>query len=226
MEDDLDRQIAGIAALDQPLRRDLYRYVADHTEVSRDQVAEAMGISRTLAAFHLDKLVEDGLLEVAFRRLTGRSGPGAGRPSKLYRRSALQLQVTLPPRSYELAARLLAEAVAEADSPQVERVLDRAARRFGEDVGAQERAGSEEAGDAIQTVLQRCGYEPTRRQDGAICLRNCPFHVLAQEHQSLVCGMNLSLLEGMVEGLGAPNVEPVLAPQPGMCCVVLKPTES
>ncbi|MDQ4069440.1 MAG: helix-turn-helix domain-containing protein, partial [Actinomycetota bacterium] len=115
----LDRDLGAIASLQEPVRRALYRYVvAQRGEVSRDQAAEGVGVQRNLAAFHLDKLVEAGLLEATFRRLTGRTGPGAGRPAKLYRRSPSDHAVTLPPRQYELAAELLAEAVEEAgDGP-------------------------------------------------------------------------------------------------------------
>ena len=107
-----EQHIAGIAALGEPVRRALYFYVVDRGgAVSRDQAARGTGVSRALAAFHLDKLVAAGLLATEFRRLTGRSGPGAGRPAKLYRRSEEQLAVSLPPRSYALAAELFAEAL-------------------------------------------------------------------------------------------------------------------
>src|SRR6058998_2069336 len=104
----LERQLEDLSVLADPVRRALYLHVLSRNDdVSRDQAARALRISRALAAFHLDKLVEAGLLEVSFRRLSGRSGPGAGRPSKLYRRSPQQIDMTLPARRYELAARLL-----------------------------------------------------------------------------------------------------------------------
>jgi predicted ArsR family transcriptional regulator len=225
--DTLDDQIAGIAALDEPVRRQLYHYVAAQArDVSRDEAAAATGISRALAAFHLDKLAEEGLLDVAFRRLTGRTGPGAGRPSKLYRRSHRQITVNLPPRSYELAARLLARTV---DSLHTEESLDTlgdVAHDFGEDLGAQARR---ETGvtptdplDATLPVLNSCGYEPFREPDGTIRMRNCPFHALANEHRGLVCGMNHALMQGFVDGLQAPELEAALEPRPGMCCVALR----
>src|SRR5512134_1888530 len=110
---DREHTIGRIAALADPVRRALYEYVAGSgDDVSRDQAARAARVARPLAAFHLDKLVEHGLLETSYRRLTGRRGPGAGRPAKLYRRSALQLDISLPARDYELAARLFARALA------------------------------------------------------------------------------------------------------------------
>ena len=103
---ELERQIAAIASLDDPVRRGLYLYVSGRgREVGRDEAARAVRISRALAAFHLDKLVQHGLLVTTYRRLTKRRGPGAGRPAKPYRRSDRQLDVTLPPRRYELAGR-------------------------------------------------------------------------------------------------------------------------
>lgn len=223
--DGLDEQIAGIAALDEPVRRDLYRYLSEQgREVSRDEAAEALGIGRPLAAFHLDRLAAEGMVDVTFRRLSGRRGPGAGRPSKLYRRSTRQVDVTLPPRRYELAARLMAATLASADSPETEAVLHEVAHGFGEELGiAAQEAADRDAEPLIQTgeaALVACGYEPCRGADGAIHLRNCPFHALAEEHRPLVCGMNLAIMEGFADGLGAP-LRPELNPQPGMCCVTL-----
>src|SRR5690349_17159553 len=104
-------EVAAVALLDEPPRRAVYDWVsAQHRPVSRDEVAGATGMSRGLAAFHLDRLAAGGLLETEFRRLTGRTGPGAGRPAKLYRRAERDITVSLPDRRYELAAGLLADA--------------------------------------------------------------------------------------------------------------------
>src|SRR5687767_134584 len=112
MRSDLEESIAGVSSLAEPQRRALYRFVVARGDaVSKDEAAEAMGVARTVAAFHLDRLVADGLLTTEFRRLTGRRGPGAGRPAKLYRRSSGEVSVSLPPRHYDLAAALLASAV-------------------------------------------------------------------------------------------------------------------
>jgi predicted ArsR family transcriptional regulator len=221
--------VSGIAALNEPVRRELYLYVASRpTEVSRDEAAAACGVSRALAAFHLDKLVDEGLLEPTYRRLTGRTGPGAGRPTKLYRRSGRQVSVTLPPRSYELAAKLFAGALDGAqDTP--ERVkLAEIARRFGETVGGEAGAlidadaGSDDLLDAIMTALGAYGYEPYRDDHGDVRMRNCPFHALASEHRGLVCGMNLQLMGGVVEGLGVRGVTATLELRPNECCVAFR----
>src|SRR6476660_3406874 len=96
----------AIASLDEPARRALYEWVASSGRaVGRDEAAAAAGVSRALAAFHLDRLVKDGLLIPEYRRLSGRTGPGAGRPAKLYRRAPREVSVTLPARRSETAAR-------------------------------------------------------------------------------------------------------------------------
>lgn len=223
-----DLQIAGLAALEEPVRRALYFYVVNrHITVGRDEAARAVGVSRTLAGFHLDRLVEEGLLETSFRRLSGRSGPGAGRPAKLYRRSDRQLEVTLPERRYELAARILAEAIDESTSPDTRRALTKVARDIGKAIGveARHRAGPRPGRKRLLagavTALASHGYEPecSARE---IRLRNCPFHALANRHRELVCGMNLALMEGVIKGIGHLHTTPVLDPKPGMCCVALK----
>ena len=231
---DFDAQVTGIAALGDPLRRALYRYVVTQASpVNRDQAAEAAGVARHVAKFHLDRLVDDGLLAVEYARPPGRRGPGAGRPSKLYRRSSRELSVSLPQRDYELAGRLLARAVtdAERDGVTVSDALGKAARNTGRAVGDQARhqAGSRPSSPKLLTaamsVLGDCGYEP--RLDGTgLTLVNCPFHGLAQDYTDLVCGMNLQLLSGLVDGLEHPNLEAHLEPTTGLCCVRLRESDA
>lgn len=224
----LEHEIDAVAVLKDPIRRVLFLYVARAPEdVSRDQAADAAGISRALAAFHLDKLVDEGLLEISFRRLNGRSGPGAGRPSKLYRRSAREVSLSLPAREYELVARILARAM-EADPPidprtAVQDVAREAGEAIGEKAGA---AGGRRRSAALTDVLGQLadhGFEPY--QDGRkIYLANCPFHSLSRDHTQLVCGMNLSLMQGLVQG-AATGLEARLDPAEGRCCVVLERTK-
>jgi predicted ArsR family transcriptional regulator len=223
-EDGLERQIAGVAALDEPVRRRLYLAAVRAGEgIGRDEAAEALGISRGLAAFHLDKLAAEGLLDVEYRRLTGKTGPGAGRPAKLYRRSRRQLIVTVPPRSYELAARLFARVIAEA-TPEIEEPLQEVARDFGAAIGEETRAreGDSDPWAATQHALQAYGYEPREDEQGELRLHNCPFHVLAEEHRALVCGMNLHLIQGVLDGLEASGLDARLEPHAEMCCVCLR----
>ena len=230
---DFDAQVTGIAALGEPVRRALYRYVvAQSAPVNRDQAAEGTGVARHVAKFHLDKLVDDCLLEVAYARPPGRGGPGAGRPAKLYRRSPRELAVSLPPREYELAGRLLARAVtaAERDHTPVGDALRDAAREVGKSLGhrAREQAGARPSRATVLTattsVLSDCGYEPLIDATD-VRLANCPFHALAQDYTDLVCGMNLELMTGLVDGLARSDLEARLEPRPGQCCVRLAKPE-
>ncbi|MGE0640929.1 MAG: helix-turn-helix transcriptional regulator [Thermoanaerobaculia bacterium] len=223
--EELEQQLGGLALLGDRVRRAIYLHVVSSSgEVSRDDAAGAVGVSRSVASFHLDRLVEEGLLETAFRRLSGRSGPGAGRPSKLYRRSGRQLEVSLPPRRYELAARLLAEAVDHSPASQARDALAESARARGHRLGTEARAragaraGRRRLLAELAAVLVAQGYEP-ELVGTELRLRNCPFHALVGEHTQLVCGMNLDLLEGVVDGLAVRGAKPVLAPRPGLCCV-------
>ncbi|MGH3766704.1 MAG: helix-turn-helix transcriptional regulator [Pseudonocardiaceae bacterium] len=230
MADDFGTQVRGVSALAEPARRALYLYVVSQAEsVSRDQAAEGAGLPRHTAKFHLDKLVDEGLLETEFRRLSGRRGPGAGHPTKLYRRSERQLTVTLPERHYDLAGHILARALEDAarDGVPVLDTLRRAATDAGRTLGAHPRTPPEERGQegasavhAVADALAEQGYEP-RIQAGALVLANCPFHALAGEHSALVCGMNLDLITAMLDELGYPGVEAKLDPAPGRCCVTL-----
>src|SRR5207249_2384477 len=151
---ELERQIAAIASLDEPIRRGLYLYVlARRREVGRDEAARALRIARALAAFHLDKLAEHGLLETSYRRLTRRRGPGAGRPAKLYRPASRALVFTLPARRYELAGRVFVRAVAAAGSSATRRMLARAARAAGRRLAVGARPANTRGLSAALAVL-------------------------------------------------------------------------
>lgn len=224
--DDFVSQVSGVSALAEPARRALYLYVAAQPEpVSRDGAAEGVGLPRHTAKFHLDKLVEEGLLDTEFRRLSGRRGPGAGRPTKLYRRSARQVAVTLPQRHYDLAGQVLAEGVdaaARAGVPVLDAVRE-AAAATGRRLGAQARqrcASAVPTPRDVVAALGEHGYEP-RRHEAVTVLGNCPFHALARDHTALVCGINLSLLTAFLEEFGAPGSRARLDPAPDRCCVTV-----
>ncbi len=222
MDDARTAQVTAVAALAEPTRRRLYDFVARSPHaVSRDDVAGATGVPRPTTAFHLDRLVTDGLLDVHYERRSGRTGPGAGRPAKLYRRAECSVSVSLPERRYDLAGELLAAAVVEADrsGERPAAVLDRRAFRRGQELAAE--VGGTGPEGALR-VLEEQGFEPRNTDDG-IALANCPFHALAQEHTELVCGMNLRLLEGVLDGVPDAGLVASLRPEAGMCCVHLDP---
>lgn len=222
--------VASLGSLGDPTRRALYEFVSRQAEpAGRDEAAAAVGLGRTLAAYHLDRLVDDGLLEVSFARRTGRTGPGAGRPAKLYRRAAREFAVTLPPRDYELAARILADAVDREPTGSAKAALEASARAFGSAVAAEVELRATGRSQAqrvavLEQVLTERGYEPFHDGDDVIRLRNCPFDRLADAHRQTVCGMNLVLLE---RATGSPRStrRAVLDPRPGLCCVALIGTE-
>lgn len=211
-DDDLGARLAKVCSLGDQTRRRLYDFVVDQPHaVSRDAVSSALDIERSLAAYHLDKLVEHGLLVATFARPGGRGGPGAGRPAKHYRRADAELQVSVPARDYRLVADLLAKAIQADGDGAVRGAVEAAASAFGRELGAEEP-------DDLTGVLARQGYEPFRDGD-VVRLRNCPFHVVAREHVELVCGMNLALMQGVLDALDEDDAHALLDPGPDRCCV-------
>jgi len=213
---DLAARAAAVGALADPTRRALYEHVAAQPGlVGREQAATALGLALHTASFHLDRLVEAGLLTTEYRRLSGRSGPGAGRPSKLYRRSETEVTVSLPERHYDLAGRILAAAIERAHGGQtLDAAIDAAAGAAGRELGAEPACGGIAA---FTGVLGDVGFEP-RVEDGTVLLANCPFDALARSHTTLVCGMNRAFVQGVADGVGC-AITARLAPEPGLCCV-------
>ncbi|GAA1994790.1 helix-turn-helix transcriptional regulator [Microbacterium pumilum] len=217
MESIAVNRVEAVGVLSDPLRGALYRLVAasDHP-VSRDEAAQATGVPRSTAAFHLERLVEVALLTVEHRRLSGRSGPGAGRPTKLYRASQVDVMGSVPERHYEFAGELLAASIerAERDGITAREALGAEAYERGLALG--------HAGGTLEDALVACGYAPAEDGGSAITLENCPFHALAARHTPLVCGANLALLQGVVDATGDERI-PTLEPSERRCCVVVRP---
>jgi predicted ArsR family transcriptional regulator len=225
-----EHNIRRLATLEDDLRRRMYLFVRRQAApVSREEVGDALGVSRKLAAFHLDKLADEGLLIFHFERPPGRSGPGAGRPAKVYEPSDDELEVSIPERRYDVMGTMLVDAVrtgAPGQSP-----LEHAAataRQAGEQLGQEVRQahrlgrpGPERTLTAAQGVLEEHGFEP-HRQGGELRLRNCPFHALSRYAPEVVCTLNHAFIDGMVRGLGNDRVEVSLEPMPRQCCVVLR----
>ncbi len=216
-DDALDR----LAPLADPVRRRLYDFVVGQPDaVDRDAAAAGVAIGRPLAAFHLDRLATSGLLDVEYHRRSGRSGPGAGRPAKFYRRArGRETSVSLPPRRYDEVAEILAEGVERSADARGEAL--EAARRRGHEIAAATPAPHDRA--ALLEALTGRGYEPTIDADGTIRLRNCPFDRLATDHRELTCSLNLAMLTAVAEDHDAAGVEARADPIDGFCCVALKP---
>jgi predicted ArsR family transcriptional regulator len=222
-----EERLAAMAALAEPLRRRLYLHVAAQAEpVGRDDAAAALGISRSVAAFHLDKLADLGLLDVEYRRPPGRSGPGAGRPAKHYRAAERDVAFSVPERHYDVAASLLAQALVDAEERSVpaSEALRAVARDYGRALGAElAEPGPAAPGTRRQRlveVLSAHGYLPSLDAE-RVTLENCPFHRLAEEHRELVCGMNLEVITGLLEVAGETEARATLDPAPGRCCVAV-----
>jgi predicted ArsR family transcriptional regulator len=228
-----DRDAASIGTLSDPVRRRLYLFVcAQPHPVSRELAADVLGLAPHQAKFHLDRLERDGLLDSFYARVSGRSGPGAGRPAKLYRRTDREIAVSLPDREYQLAGRLMADAIAESaetGTPVME-VLHRLAHTYGRRLGDAAvadhppRTARAALDFAVETLTDH-GYEP-RPDDGRVVMANCPFHALTQVQTQLVCQMNHALIVGLTEALGPHHPVAELDPAPGRCCVVLTETRT
>lgn len=224
MTEEFAADVTSVAALGDPVRRDLYRYVVRQDRpVSREQAAAGVGVALHVAKFNLDRLVRDGLLDIEYSRPPGRGGPGAGRPAKLYRRTARDIAVSLPERRYDLAAQVMAEAITVAvrDGVPVGDTLRTAARAVGRRLAeAADPPAATPLVDAVGDALARNGYEPRATPD-AIVLANCPFHKLARDYTELVCGLNLDLVDAVVDTLGPGGLCARLDPRPGRCCVTI-----
>jgi predicted ArsR family transcriptional regulator len=231
------QQLGAVSLLLAPVRWRLYQYIRDADDaVGRDEAARAAEISRSLAAFHLDRMAEAGLLTVEYRRLTERRGRGAGRPAKLYRAVTQRIAVSLSTTRYPLAGRILATAVAERTGDEdavatVRRVAGRVATELGGELRAgsagEPREGSNGGADRPLGIAERAvrelGYDPETSRDRVV-LRNCPFAELAASHRDLICQMNHALLTGLLPAVGAGGlsaVGPRLSKHPGFCCVTI-----
>jgi len=223
---ELARQASGIGALADPIRRALYAYVVEQdAPVGREQAAAALDLAPHVARSQLDRLVEEGLLTTEFRRLSGKSGPGAGRPNKLYRRADQEFSVSLPERRYDLVGHLLAGAVERVreEGELLDRALEHAADAAGHRVAAAATSAARPSGSGLArlaAVLKTQGFEP-RLKRSEVVLTNCPFDALAREHTELVCGLNRSFVQGVADGLGV-RARACLEPEPGCCCVRIR----
>lgn len=223
----VDPAIRAVAALDDELRRGMYTFIrAAGRPVTRDEAASSVGISRKLAAFHLDKLVDAGVLQADYRPVAGIRK--VGRAPKVYRPVDTDIQVSIPPRQHVLLADVLLDAVLADDEDGGAAAL-RVARERGRELGVAERQqsrpgrlGAERTLALVTALLRRHGFEPARCSPPSVRLRTCPFHPIVARAPQLVCGINHAFLSGVLDGLDAGSVRAGLDPRPGECCVELR----
>lgn len=213
--------VAAVSTLADPTRRSLYDHVvAAGAPVTRDHVSNTSGVERSVVGYHLDKLVDAGLLRATYARPKGRTGPGAGRPAKWYERADTEISVALPPRAYHLAAELLARTLESANtSTELRHHLEQLATELGREL-APTATRPDDVTAEILACLTACGFEPDHA-GAVIRLRNCPFNQLARSHTDLICSMNRALLAGLTEG-SPTRLEPTLDDEPSTCCVTLR----
>jgi predicted ArsR family transcriptional regulator len=225
------RPVAAVAALAEDSRRLMYDYIRRQARpVTRDEAAAQAGISRKLAAFHLEKLVDAGLLQAEQQATPTGARRGPGRAPKVYRPTDTELSISIPQRRLDLLGEVLVDALAaEAVTGTARKAVLVGARHRGIELGTAERiarrlnrTGAERALHLASGVLERIGYEPYRDDDRSVRMRNCPFHPLAARQRELVCGVNRELIDGLLRGLGNSTVNATLAPRPGECCVELR----
>ncbi|WP_288025663.1 transcriptional regulator [Arthrobacter sp.] len=198
-------RLTAVASLGDPVRKRLFELLRGSPHaLSRDDCAEALGLPKSTIRAQLDRLAADGLLLVEFRKVGDRTGPGSGRPTKLYTVAVGEVAASVPARHYDLAAELLAAAVERSIDSSVDvgdalaQVAFDAGKRLGADAGT------------IHQLLADTGYDPQPDGAGGTIMANCPFHKLSQEHTGVVCQLNGSLLNGILVGCGDGNhsIEP------------------
>ncbi|MER0449879.1 transcriptional regulator [Streptomyces sp. Edi4] len=226
-----DAALDSLSALGEGTRRQMFSFIRRaRRPITRDEAAASVGISRKLAAFHLDKLVDVGLLRARYASPTGVRK--VGRQPKVYEATDTPIQVSIPDRRHEFLADLLVQAVVtEGEDETAAQAAVRTAGQRGQELGQSERArlrpgrlGAERGLTLCERMLEQHGFEPAREAPDRLRLRNCPFHPVAAQAPDLVCGMNHAFLSGYLQGLHAPGVQAVLAPLPGECCVELRHT--
>lgn len=219
-EEDRLTELAQLCTLDEPTRRSVYQAVRRAPPASRVQVADAVGISVSLAAFHLDTLIDAGLLEASYARPPGRGGPGAGRPAKWYRLSDVAIEVSVPPRRYEVLGAILADALhTAAATGDVDTAVTAAAHGVGQHL-ATDTPRRPRGRRAWAQALEPLGYEFHEIDEGVV-FANCPFSALAETVPDTVCAANAALVTGLLEGTGVTGLS--VQPQPGAggCYVVV-----
>jgi predicted ArsR family transcriptional regulator len=218
--------LMAVALLAEPVRQRLYLYLRErHEPVGREEAAQHAGVTARLAAFHLDRMAGAGLLDVEYRRLSGRVGPGAGRPAKLYSVSSRSFSVVIPQTRYVLAASMMATALSAsrtgtAGAESLKQVAAGVGKSLGDEIRRQARTKGARK-EAVRGKLMQLGYEPLVLESGEWTLRNCIFSELSASHRELVCGMNAAFVDGLLGGARVSSLQVERRMARPACCVRL-----
>ncbi|WP_156642086.1 helix-turn-helix transcriptional regulator [Arthrobacter sp. B6] len=211
-------RLAAVASLGDEKSRQLFELITSSEDaVGRDEAALAVGLPRSTASFHLDRLVKDGLLAVEFHKPAGKTGPGSGRPAKMYRTAEHEIGVFVPDRNYDLAGELLAAAIEH--SSAVGTPVHEALMVTSHEAGRMAAAGNR----TLEAFLATVGYQPEPDGSGGLTLANCPFHRLADKHPATVCAMNGAFLRGAASACGDSEQRVQRNDTPGQCCARIAP---
>ncbi|GBD83663.1 helix-turn-helix domain protein [bacterium BMS3Abin02] len=193
------------ATLGDPTRRSIYLRVRSSPEpLTATLVANEFGIHPNVARHHLDRLTEEGYLEVTRRRPTGKTGPGAGRPAKCYAATLKEIDLQFPTRRYDLLIDLLVRIVlhlAPGDGLQI-------ALEIGRDFGRELASGITTTGDGdlaasletVASLMQKEGFEIIADPAGEKLLtEHCPFSAGKFEHPEVLCSLDRGIMTGIFE---------------------------
>ncbi len=176
-------------------RGQLLRHLLRHkTGASIDELAEAIGVTRTAVRQHLASLMQEGLVAA------GGARPSGGRPQRLFLLTAAGRESF--PRRYSWFAQLLIEAIAKEHGSAGLRLR---LARLASAVVAQLRQASpglasrRQKVEKLSEVMNGLGYDARTGQSlaGAPTIEadNCIFHELAMKNPE-VCQFDLALLSG------------------------------
>jgi predicted ArsR family transcriptional regulator len=183
--------------------------------VTADDAATALGVHRSVARSRLERLLRAGLLEMSFARRSGRAGPGAGRPAKLYAAAPEAQALEFPPRRFPaLVARLLDEVPAEGRVEALRRAGEDFGRELARVAGLRPRTRLEDGLEHVCAAVRSLGFQAALDSiDGetaVIGTPTCPLRPLVSERAEAAHidrGMWAGLVERGVRGLRAAAVD-------------------
>lgn len=189
-EDPLNEIGRTISALQDPTRRRiLLDFYVQQPERTSAEVAEAVGVHRTVAHGHLERLVALGYLVSSQRRGT------SGKPAKLYRLAGRQIDLSYPVRRFERLAALLAGGLQRmSDGP---RIAHEAGRRYGASLVTKPAASA----GSLLGQLGALGAEYQLANDEVLA-QNCIFRQACEGAEDVVCELHAGILEGAFQAAG------------------------